>query len=114
MRLPNAERAVVEREKIADYLLNAAHRFGASKARFFAEFGFRMEQWEQLAEALREHGRRHEVARVRETGFGPRYTIEGELNTPGSRRPRVRSVWQMDEGAIAPRLITAYPLEVKS
>ena len=65
------------------------------------------------AEALREHGRRHEVARVRETGFGRRYSVEGELNTPAGRRPRVRSVWQMDEGAIAPRLITAYPLEVK-
>ena len=25
MKLPNAERAVVEREKIADYLLNPAH-----------------------------------------------------------------------------------------
>ena len=113
MRLPDAERAIVEREKIADYLLNPAHGYGASKARFFAGFGFRIEQWEQLAEALREHGRRHAVARVRETGFGPRYTVEGELNTPGGRRPRVRCVWQMDEGATAPRLITAYPLEVK-
>jgi hypothetical protein len=25
--------------------------------------------------------------------------------------PRVRTVWQFDEGTIAPRLITAYPLE---
>jgi len=113
VKLPNPDKLVVEREKIADYLLNPGHRYGASKARFFAEFGFRIEQWEQLAEALREHGRRHEVARVRETGFGPRYSVEGELNTPAGRRPRVRSVWQMDEGAIAPRLITAYPLEVK-
>ena len=113
MKLPNAAEAIVEREKIVDYLLNSAHRYGASKARFFTQFGFGIEQWERLAEALREHGRRHEVARVRETGFGPRYTVEGKLNTPGGRRPRVRSVWQMDEGAIAPRLITAYPLEVK-
>ena len=66
-----------------------------------------------MAEALREHGRRHEVARVHETGFGPRYVIEGELNTPIGRRPRVRTVWQMDEGAVAPRLISAYPLEAK-
>ena len=33
MKLPNASKAVVEREKVADYLLNPAHRFGASKAR---------------------------------------------------------------------------------
>lgn len=113
MNLPNPDKLLVEREKIADYLLNPAHRYGASKARFFTEFGFRIEEWERLAEALREHGRTHEVARTRETGFGPRYAVEGELNTPGGRRPRVRSVWQMDEGAVAPRLISAYPLEAK-
>jgi hypothetical protein len=28
MKLPNANKAVVEREKITDYLLNAAHRSG--------------------------------------------------------------------------------------
>ena len=110
MKLPNAEQAVVAREKLTDYLLNPGHRYGASKARFFAEFGFCIERWEELAEALREQGRMHEVAQVRETGFGPRYAVDGALNTPVERRPRVRSVWQMDEGAIAPRLITAYPL----
>ncbi len=78
MKLPNADKLVVEREKIVDYLLNPAHRFGASKARFFSEFGFKIESWEILAEALREHGRTHEVVRVRETGFGPRYVVEGE------------------------------------
>jgi hypothetical protein len=44
MKLPNVEQAMVEREKIADYLLNPAHRYGASKARFFTAFGFRMEE----------------------------------------------------------------------
>ena len=35
MKLPNVEQAVVEREKITDYLLNPTHRYGASKANFF-------------------------------------------------------------------------------
>jgi len=113
MKLPHAGAAVVEREKIVDYLLNFAHRHGASKARFFSEFGFRVEQWERLAEALHEHGRTHEVVVERETGFGPRYVVEGGLTTPSGRRPRVRTVWQFDEGAVAPRLISAYPVEAK-
>jgi hypothetical protein len=113
MRLPHADKAVIEREKVVDYLLSSAHRYGASKARFFAEFGFRVEQWERLADALCEHGRSHEVVRERETGFGPRYAVEGELLTPCGRRPRVRTVWQFDKGAVAPRLISAYPLEAK-
>jgi hypothetical protein len=71
MKLPSAHLALVAEDKITGYLLNAAHRFGASKARFFADFGFRVEEWETLAAALREHGQRHEVIKVTETGFGP-------------------------------------------
>jgi len=111
MKLPNAHLAIVEQGKICDYLLNSDHRFGASKARFFSEFGFRVETWEMLADALREHGQQHEVSKVKETGFGPRYEVDGELRAPDGRRPRVRTVWQMDEGQIMPRLITVYPLE---
>jgi hypothetical protein len=98
LKVPNAHLAVVEREKITEYLLNEAHRYGASKARFFTSFGFRRNAWEVLAQALLEHGQRHEV--------------DGELETPGGGRPRARTVWQLDQGQVAPRLITAYPLEV--
>ncbi len=109
--LPNAHLAVVEPEKITGYLLNSGHRYGASKARYFASFGFTAEAWEHLAAALLEHGRINDVVRVKETGFGPRYEVEGGLTAPDGRRPRIRSVWQVDEGQIAPRLITAYPME---
>lgn len=46
-----------------------------------------------------------------ETGFGPRYQVDGKLPTPDGRGPRIRTVWQRDKGQLAPRLITAYPLE---
>ena len=114
MRLPKASLAVVEREKVIGYLLNPAHRYGAAKARFFAAFGFRDAHWETLAKALREHGQKHPVTRARETGFGPRYEVDGPLEAPDGRRPVVRTVWQHDFGAPGPRLITAYPLEEKT
>jgi hypothetical protein len=110
MKLPNADIDIVERDKIVEYLLNPELRYGASKARFFARFVFSRENGKVLAEALLLHGQTHEVKRVRETGFGPRYEVEGELRAADGRTPRVRSVWQRDEGAVAPRLITAYPL----
>jgi hypothetical protein len=111
MKLPNASQLIVERKKILDYLLNPLHRYGAAEERFFAAFGFRVDTWEILAEALREHGRPYKILRMQETGSGPRYIVEGELNTPAGRRPHVRSVWQFDDGTIAARLMTAYPLE---
>ena len=49
---------------------------------------------------------------MKQTGFGTRYEVEGDLTAPDRRRPRVRTIRQMDEGNEAPRLITAYPLEV--
>ncbi|SRR5260221_6998436 len=110
IKLPNADKAIVERDKILNYLMNIEHRIGASKAHFFSSFGFSAEKWEQLAKALLVHGQTHEVKRVRETNFGPRYEIEGALKTPDGRTPFIRSVWQFDKGAVAPRLITAYPL----
>ncbi len=111
MTLPNAHLAVVEREKITEYLLNPEHRYGASKARFFSAFGFVTADWEIMAQALCSHARLHDVSRIKETIFGPRYEVDGELETPDGRAPRVRTVWQLDHGEIAPRLITAYPLE---
>ena len=113
MRLPNADLAIVEREKITEYLLNPGHRYGGSKARFFAGFGFTLEAWDVLASALREHAQRYEISRTYETLWGPRFEINGELNAPDGRQPRIRTVWQVDGGRIAPRLITAYPLEAE-
>ncbi|MGH6636476.1 MAG: DUF6883 domain-containing protein [Gammaproteobacteria bacterium] len=104
---------MVEQSKITEYLLNPAHRFGATKAAFFSSFGFRVEDWEALAAALCEQGQKHEVSNVRETGFGPRYEVDGDLRVPDGHRPRVRTVWQVDHGQFAPRLITAYPVEAK-
>jgi hypothetical protein len=48
MELPNADKAYVEREKVTEYLLNAEHRYGAHKARFFSGFGFRLEATQGL------------------------------------------------------------------
>jgi hypothetical protein len=56
-----------------------AHRFGASKARFFRAIGFAPDQWEVLATALRDHCRRNPVTRETDAGFGPRYQVDGNL-----------------------------------
>lgn len=111
MKLPNAENALVEDPKLTGYLLNPKHPHGTHKARYLARFGFTIKDLDAARRALLEHGRCHDVARVSQTGFGPRYAVEGVLKTPDGRNPYVRTVWQMDDGEVAPRLITAYPLD---
>ena len=114
MKLPNAHLAIVEPAKVSEYLLNTTHRFGASKARFFLSLGFSRDAADVLAVALRAHGAENDVVKIKETGFGARYEVEGKLNSPDGRRPLIRTIWQVESGTAAPRLITAYPMEVKS
>jgi len=113
MKLPNADRARVDREKIVEYLLSLAHPDGRSKAAFFARFGFRIEEWEALAVSLRNVGVSNQVSGIVESAYGRRYTVDGPLSTPDGRTPLVRTVWIVESEA-APRLVTAYPLEQSS
>jgi hypothetical protein len=49
MKLPKSHLAIVEREKIAEYLLNAEHLDNGGKALFFISLGFSREEWLTLA-----------------------------------------------------------------
>jgi hypothetical protein len=109
--LPNGERARVDRSKIADYLLALSHPDGRSKAEFFLRFGFTVEQWNVLAEALRAVGTSNPVSSVAQSKYGLRYTVDGVLRAPDGREPKVRTVWITTPDDDAPRLVTAYPLQ---
>jgi len=111
MKLPNAERAVVEREKIADYLLNPAHPDNGGKAAFFLALGYKRDDWPSLASALRRLAVATEVAKSMETVHGIKYVLDGGMETPGGKTPVVRTIWIVDRGLDRPRLVTAYPRE---
>ena len=110
-RLPNAEQARVAPEKARDYLLDIEHRRGGDKAAFFLRFGFTRECWQVFADALRAHAIANEVISTRETSQGTHYVVDGFLETPDGRNPRVWTVWELTPGSEIPRLITAYPRE---
>ena len=69
--------------------------------------------WETLASSLKRHTIKKSVAKIEDTPFGTRYTIEGGLELPNGGSIGVRSVWFAEEGEDIPRLVTAYPLERK-
>jgi hypothetical protein len=109
-RLPNAARAIIEREKITDYLLATGHPAGRAKAAFFQRFGFAVTTWQVLRGALVEHARSAPVVSSADTPFGRKYILEGSLSAPDGRKPRVRAIWFVRAGDAAPRFVTAYPL----
>ena len=110
MKLPNARQARVQPEKITRYPLAEDPSAGGGKPNFFARFGFRPDNWRELADALLAAGGAYEVARVEETNFGIKYVVEGRIDTPDGRNPRTRTIWQIDWGKDYPRLVSAYPL----
>ena len=110
MKLPHAEEALVPQNKVEAYLLNPGHPIGGSKAAFFQRFEFSREQWRLLADALRQHARANPVAGSVSDVDGTTYLVEGPLETPSGRRPRLWTIWLVETGKLAPRFITAYPL----
>ncbi|MGH9947191.1 MAG: DUF6883 domain-containing protein [Pyrinomonadaceae bacterium] len=113
MKLPNHEIAIAPRGKIMDYLLSFVHKDGRAKAAFFSKFGFGVENWEVLAVALKNHAAEHDEKKQEATLFGIRYIIEGELDAPDGRKPRIRVVWFIESESDVPKLVTAYPISVK-
>ena len=109
--LPHIDEAIIPKRKIVDYLLSLTHESGRDKAIFFRHFGFAPESWERLARALRQHAARHQIARIEVSSFGKRYVVEGEIETPSGRKPRVRAVWFMETSESIPHFVTAYPLK---
>lgn len=110
MKLPNQQHAVIKAGKVSDYLLSTTHPAGRHKARFFARFGFSRAAPEVLIQALTAHAESNEVSAIARTKFGSRYAIDGALNSPDGRNPRLRVIWFVESGGNIPNFVTAYPL----
>lgn len=111
MNIPNAANCIVEPEKVRDYLLNLSHPAGKGKAAFFTAMGFRQQDWEVLATALRQMVRHSPVTISMTSRHGQKYIVAGTLVTPNGQVPHIRTVWVVDSGTDRPRLVTAYPMD---
>jgi hypothetical protein len=111
VNIRNAHIAVVERRKIVEYILNDAHPDNGGKARFFMALGFTRDAPEHLIGALTDIARHGEVVQIAKTVHGEKYVVDGWLSahTEESNRQPIRTVWIIDRGTEAPRLVTAYP-----
>jgi hypothetical protein len=109
MRLPSADLAVVEQEKITGYLLNPEHPDNGGKAAFFIGLGFSRDDSDTFAGALRELALLAEVTENMESVHGKKYIVDGKLENPVGKAALVRTIWIIDAGTDFPRLVTAYP-----
>lgn len=108
MKLPNADRAVVDIAKLRDYSLNLAHPEGKHKARVFASsLGFTISDADRLREMILSTVLQQEATKDREDEHGTRYTVDFE--TQGLRDiVAIRTAWIIDIGETIPRLVSCY------
>jgi len=106
--LPNAQAAEVPDAKVRSYLLDPTHPGNGGKAVFFNAFGFTLQNWTSLRDALKKHPGLPLVVNVSPNRYGSIYEVRCSLPSPDGRDPCVRSFWVIDPANTNPRLVTAY------
>jgi hypothetical protein len=109
VRLPNADRAVVEDAKVRDYLLSPSHPIGRFKSVFFLALGFSIEDWRSLRDVLLELGRSGEGLPGQTSPFGQKFEISATLTGPSGRQAKVVTVWMVCHGQDFAHFVTAFP-----
>jgi hypothetical protein len=106
--LPNGAQVRVAPEKVRDYLLNAENLQNRGKAGRFTQFGFSRAEWQLLSSALERHALENPVSQQAVSEHGTKYVVTCHLATPDGRNPCMNTVWIIEPGHPAPRLVTAY------
>ena len=102
----------IEKRKVTEYFLNENHSQGRSKALWFQSLGFSRNRWREFSDSIHILLQKPQGKDICKSTFGHRVVVWGFLETPRGEKVRVTTVWQVDRGVLAPRLITAYPTKV--
>jgi hypothetical protein len=111
MRIPNADRAVVDVRKLRDYSLDPTHRTGKHKAHVFsAVLGMTADDAKVLRDILLKAVREYEAELGLKDDYGQRYQVDFPLEWKG-KRAMIRSAWIVEPDVPYPRLTSCYVLE---
>src|SRR3954469_24774021 len=105
MKLPRADTVEVDVRKVGDYLLSSTHPVGRHKARYFSALGFSEASTAAFIAEIRRIAATEDVALIKDTEFGRKYTVIGELRGPAGTA-QVETVWIQDRGQPFVRLVT--------
>jgi len=109
VRLPNADRAIVEDAKVRDYLLSSTHPVGRFKSVFFTALGFSSEHWPLLRDALLNQAHTGDAVPGQPSPFGLKFEIRAIVTGPSGRQASVVTVWMVSNGQDFSHFVTAYP-----
>jgi hypothetical protein len=112
MKLPNAERAVVDIEKLRDYSLNPNHPEGKHKARVFLEkLGLTAHDAARLRKLILEAILITEAKAQQPTPYGERFVVDFQVRQEERyvvTLVTIRSAWMIRNDEDFPRLTTCF------
>jgi hypothetical protein len=108
MKIPNAERALVDVRKLHDYCLDANHPRGQHKARRFKSvLGWTAEHAEDIRHRLLKVVSEEEADFLGADDYGQRYALDFHVQGR-AETVTVRSLWMIRQGEDFPRFISCY------
>ena len=110
MKLPNPERAIIDRNKLSGYCLNPNHSDGRHKARVFeSALGLTIENVDELYLALMQAIQVSDAVLDKRNQYGQKYVINFSMTREG-KTAIIHSVWIVRESEDFSRLVTCYVL----
>ena len=108
MKIPNADQAFVDIEKLRGYCLNESHSRGKHKARLFSSvLGVTAAHAEAQRKTLLDIIRTHDAVATHQDQYGKHYVVEFVMRSLKGQA-KVRSLWIIRSGEDFPRLTTCY------
>jgi hypothetical protein len=89
MRIPSADRAVIDPLKLHGYLLSQSHPVGRFKAGFFVALGYSENEWQRLETDLRAQHLNRDAMTGEANPYGRKYEIRAPIMGPAAL-PTVR------------------------
>ena len=97
-KLPEAHRAIVDPEKLRDYVLSPEHAHGRHKARVFqSALGIDRDNWVYLREQILAGVVEAEVSEVRSGRYGLRYSVPILIEGLNGQTHEVITGWIVEE-----------------
>ncbi|WP_447578900.1 DUF6883 domain-containing protein [Achromobacter kerstersii] len=108
-RLVNAEKAVIDPNKVTSYALNSEHPVGGNKAKVFeSPLGYNQSNAGGLIAKVQEGALLYPAKLGAADKFGQRITIDMPITGPNGNTATVRTGWIYDPGSSIPRMTTLY------
>ncbi|MCF8076871.1 MAG: hypothetical protein K9L23_21935 [Desulfotignum sp.] len=108
MKLPNAEKAIIDERKIKEYCLNPDHPRGKHKAKVFLSLlGITSEKSPELINQIRKKIMGADCLKGDADAYGQRFTVDVEIEID-TKKAVVRTGWILKQNETRPVFTTCY------